>query len=81
LSIPFYAASTGDLVDVDKAISNHERALSLTPDNDADISVFLNNIGIALLCRFDVVDCGRAVSVLERAENHIPDGILTKWSV
>ncbi|KIM74180.1 hypothetical protein PILCRDRAFT_80299 [Piloderma croceum F 1598] len=69
---------SGDLIDVDKAISAHEQAVHLTLDGHANKPNCLNNLGSSLLCRFehsgDLIDIDKAISTCEQAVHLTPDG-------
>jgi hypothetical protein len=68
---------SGDLMDIDKAISYHEHAVHLTPDGHADKPGRLNNLGNSFLCQFqhsqDLMDVDKAISHHEHAVCVTPD--------
>jgi hypothetical protein len=68
---------SGDLMDIDKAISHHEHAVHLTPDGHADMPGRLNNLGNSFARRFqrsgDLMDIDKAISHHEHAVHLTPD--------
>ena len=66
------------MADNDRAISTHEQAVNLTPDDHANKPNCLTNLGNAIFFRFkcsgDLADSDRAISTQERAVNLTPNG-------
>jgi len=71
-----------DLVDLDSAISTHEKAVNLTNDVNLNKPSHSTNLGNAFGSHFehsgDLVDIDRAIDAHERAVNLIPDGHASK---
>jgi tetratricopeptide (TPR) repeat protein len=72
----------GGLIDVDKAISDGERAVLLTPDGHAAKPGYLSILGSSFRRRFelsgDLIDIGKAICAQEQALHLTPDGHVTK---
>jgi tetratricopeptide (TPR) repeat protein len=69
---------TGNLQDIDYAISNHQKAVASTPSGHADLSSRLNNLGTSYLCRFEhtgnLQDIDHAISYQQKAVDSTPSG-------
>jgi hypothetical protein len=68
---------SGNLVDIDKAISAHNQAVHLTPDGHAEKPGFLNNLANSFGCCFehsrDLVDIDKAISTHNQTVHLTPD--------
>ncbi|TFK35094.1 CHAT domain-containing protein [Crucibulum laeve] len=67
----------GDLQDLDKAISAHERAVNLIPQADPRLSRYLDRLGASYDSRFrhkeDLPDADEAISLFQRAAHLASD--------
>ena len=68
---------SGDIDEISNAISAHQRAVQITPNDHADMPRQLNNLGNCLLHRFertgDLTDIADAISAYQRAVQLTPD--------
>ena len=69
---------TGDLQDIDRAISHYQKAVEPTPSGDADLPDYLSNLGSSYVLRFehvgDLQDIDHAIFHHQRAVESTPSG-------
>ncbi|KAF8960972.1 CHAT domain-containing protein [Flammula alnicola] len=69
---------TGNLHDIDRAISHHQSAIESTSSGHANLPTCFSNLGNSYLCRFehtgDLQDIDRAISYHQNAVESTPSG-------
>ena len=70
---------TRDLADISEAISYQQKAVHLTPEGHAYMSIWLNNLGNSFQSRFEhtgnLADISEAISYQQKAVHLTPEGI------